>query len=115
MDDPKKTQVSNLVLNDETVYEFNNSLASPDSVTNQILSAPTSTTAVNKVSSSQVIDNLPKLERSPLDSPASHVISEKVHNLAAQIYTELQKVIMNNKDDDVFSGIINFLSFFSSI
>ena len=40
-----------------------------------------------------------------LDSPTNHVVSEKVQNLAAQIYTELQRIISRfNDDDEVVSG-----------
>lgn len=101
MDEAKKSAVSNLVLNDETIYEFNNNaLASPDSP------ALSSAAVV-----SQINEDVAKLQQSQakqtahLNSPANHVVSEKVQNLAAQIYTELQRVIMNNNDDDdIVSG-----------
>lgn len=97
-EEAKKNTFSNLVLNNnETVYEFNNNaLASPDS--------PSSNTAafVNRID-----EDVAKLQKqtSNFNTQANHVVSEKVQNCAAQIYTELQKIIMNNNDDDdIVSG-----------
>ncbi|XP_053206217.1 JNK-interacting protein 3-like isoform X2 [Panonychus citri] len=39
-----------------------------------------------------------------LESPTSHVVSERVQNLASQIYTELQKIINRFSDDDEIVG-----------
>lgn len=39
-----------------------------------------------------------------LDSPTSHVVSERVQNLASQIYTELQKIICRCSDDEEVVG-----------
>ncbi|XP_015795689.1 C-Jun-amino-terminal kinase-interacting protein 4 isoform X2 [Tetranychus urticae] len=39
-----------------------------------------------------------------LDSPTSHVVSERVQNLASQIYTELQKIINRFSDEDEIVG-----------
>lgn len=91
-----------MVLNDETVYEFNNNaLASPDSPS---LSSAAVVSQINEdVAKLQQSQNKPTAHH--LHSPANHVVSEKVQNLAAQIYTELQRVIMsNNDDDDIVSG-----------
>ena len=99
MMDETKSSIPNLVLNNETVYE--NTLTSPDSPS--LNSASLASAAVV----SQIInEDVAKLQHGThLDSPANHVVSEKVQNLAAQIYTELQKVIINNNDDDdIVSG-----------
>lgn len=46
--------------------------------------------------------------RSALESPSgSHVVSERVQNLASQIYTELQKIINRCQDDEeAVSGLM---------
>lgn len=42
-----------------------------------------------------------------LDSPTSHVVSERVQNLASQIYTELQKIISRcSEDEEVVGGLM---------
>lgn len=98
MEDIKKSSIPNLVLNSETIYE--NTLQTPD--TPSINSASLSTAA--KVVS-QINEDVAKLQHTNLNSPANHVVSEKVQCLAAEIYNELQRIIMNNNDDDdIVSG-----------
>jgi len=46
----------------------------------------------------------PKPNQGPLDSPPSQVVSERVQNLASQIYTELQKIISRCSDDEEVVG-----------
>ncbi|XP_074598830.1 JNK-interacting protein 3-like isoform X2 [Brevipalpus obovatus] len=42
-----------------------------------------------------------------LDSPTSHVVSERVHSLASQIYTELQKIINRcSEDEEIVGGLM---------
>jgi len=104
MDEVKKSSVSNLVLNNETIYE--NTLTSPDSP------SLNSASLANAAVVSQIKEDVAKLQQQQqqfnhLNSPANHVVSERVQNLAAQIYTELQKIIMsNNDDDDIVSGLM---------
>lgn len=48
-----------------------------------------------------------ELARSPLDSPTSHVVSERVQTLASQIYNELQKIMNRcSGDEDAVSGLM---------
>ncbi|KAI1291939.1 JNK-interacting protein 3 [Halotydeus destructor] len=46
------------------------------------------------------VETVYELGRSPLESPTSHVVSEKVQNLASQIYNELQKIMNRCSDDE---------------
>ena len=100
----KKPTVSNLVLNNETVYEFS-ALQSPDSPSLNHNSSAAAAVVSQKINEDVAKLQQQQLQFNNLNSPANHVVSEKVQNLAAQIYTELQKVIMNNNDDDdIVSG-----------
>lgn len=48
-----------------------------------------------------------ELGRSPLESPSSHVVSERVQTLASQIYNELQKIMARCADDEeAVSGLM---------
>ena len=48
-----------------------------------------------------------ELGRSPLESPTSHVVSERVQTLASQIYNELQKIMSRCSDDEeAVSGLM---------
>lgn len=61
----------------------------------------------NKASDGQVsgapgsgVETVYELGRSPLESPTSHVVSERVQTLASQIYNELQKIMSRCSDDE---------------
>lgn len=48
-----------------------------------------------------------ELGRSPLESPTSHVVSERVQTLASQIYNELQKIMNRySNDEESVSGLM---------
>jgi hypothetical protein len=93
------------LLGSEIVYESQSDRSMSQTVDVERLSGSNSPT--NPSSST--------LHRSPsvtqfahqLDSPTNHVVSEKVQNLAAQIYSELQRVISRfNDDDEIVSGLM---------
>ena len=81
----------------------------PSSATSSVGSNASSTpVAVNEsIHGPSGVETIYELARSPLESPASHVVSERVQTLASQIYNELQKIMTRCADDEeVVSGLM---------
>lgn len=108
------------LLGTETVYESKNELkmAAPNSESGEMFSSAVTSSSTNTSTghastlsgpATAIINRSPSVTQfaHQLDSPTNHVVSEKVQNLAAQIYSELQRVISRfNDDDEIVSGMM---------
>ncbi|RWS24925.1 JNK-interacting protein 3-like protein, partial [Leptotrombidium deliense] len=78
-----------------------------ETVTNALKDASLTSESGILSSNIETVYELPHKIGGALDSPTSHVVSERVQNLASQIYNELKRIINRCGDDEeVVSGLM---------